>query len=529
MPAKSVEALFQAYKVAKDHMDANRHVYEDALDLVNPFRETFSQHGDSMPTPKTQFDSTAQIAAANFVNTMVNDFTPPFEKWALLKTGPGLPAEQKPAADKILEQINDIIFTYIHSSNFQTIAPQMYWDLGLGTGCTFILETNEENPLRFANAPISDLAIMEGREGKVDMVFKEIDLLANALPSHWGLDAKFSEETKEKIGSRPFEKVRFIEATYYDYKTFSWFYDVIEKKTKHKVLTRQYGEGIAVVPRWMRIPGYWLGVGPFIMALADARTLNTMKEFSLHSGALSTFGAYTVSGNQALNTNNWDIGPMAFLPVERNGGPNGPSILPLPQVGNFQAQEFLMNNLVDQIKQSMFDQRVPESAQPKTAFEFAERLKELQSNIGAAFGPLYYDFVQPMMRRVVDILARRGKFDTVQTSNPELLRNLARLIDNRNIQVQITSPIAQSQGAGEVNKFVQAFTILQQVNPEIAMLSIDTMKLPDWIFDKLGASPSILRPEEERQKIRQQIEQAAQTAANVELQQRQGQIQGPQQ
>jgi hypothetical protein len=295
---------------------------------------------------------------------------------------------------------------------------------------------------------------------------------------------------------------------------FVWRYEVVHQSSKERIVADVYAEEPCFTPRWTKIPGFSYGIGPFVMALADIKTLNKIKEYMLRSAALNIFGVYTVASSGTFNPSSVSLTPGAFIPVERNGGPSGPSISPLPRNGDFQMQQFLVQDLQDSIRKSLLDNRMPvETAQPKTAFEIAERIKEFQQDIGSAFGRGMHEFVQPLFKRILGILERKGLI-----SLPEDFS-----LDNFFYQVAVISPIAKAQGISDVQTFMQNYQMVAGVSPELALASYNIEKLPSWLAEKTGSPAMLLRSDAEADEIKQI---AAQMMAQMMAQQQGGGQQG---
>ena len=298
------------------------------------------------------------------------------------------------------------------------------------------------------------------------------------------------------IEGKPEKMVEVTECFYYDYDDITWRYDVIVEK--ECIYYTEHVEEICLTPRWLKIPGHSYGVGPFVLALADVKTLNKLKEFLLRSAALDVAGVYTITSDGAMNPNTLNIAPNTFIPVERNSGENGPSIQRLDTSANFQLQEYITQGLQDQIRKTLLDNRLPaETAQPKTAFEIAQRMREFQTDIGSAFGRIYFEEIIPTWKRGLSILARRGLIQL-----PEGFT-----IDNLFIQVQVVSPIAQTQQAEEVQKFMQSYQMVATINPQLAMTRYKIEDLPEWLTEMTGTPSKLLRGEAEAGELEKMVAQ----------------------
>lgn len=505
----SIDKIKSRYKKAQAEMDFNRGMFEDAYDYLMPFRNIYNGTQDSHNRPTKQYDSTAMIAANNFVNTMQKNFTPVFTRWAELKAGAGVPENQREQYNKSLSALTDIIFTYMNASNFSTASSEMYFDLGIGTGIMLILEGDEQRPINHVAVPLAQVAIEDGRFGEVGGLYRKSKVKPNLIKHKWR-KAKLNKDLEDLAKEEKQEEVELVEAFYYDYEDLVWYYEVIHFESEHKLLQETSKEAPFVAPRWMKIPGYATGIGVFLQAMADYKTLNKMKELTLQLAALNTFGAYTVAAGGGFNPNTAAVKPASFIPVERNGGPNGPTIAALPRTGDFQVQQFMVEDLKDQIRQVMLDNRLPpESGQARTAFEIAERIKELSTDIGSAYGRIMFEYVIPYFRRVISILDRKGLVELPKGFD----------IDNFFVQVQVVSPIAQQQAMEDVQRMTQAFQMTSGINPELALMSFEVEKVPSWLVEKMGVDAKLLRSEEGKQQLQQAVanmlaqQQAAQQQA----------------
>lgn len=497
-----VDKLLDRAKKGFTELDNNRSLFEDAYEYLLPFKNTFNtqQQGGQKSHNKgnKQYDSTGMTAAANFVNTMQANFTPVFTRWAELKAGPGIPEGQRQSLNKDLAALTDVIFAYLNASNFATASAEMYFDWGIGTGSLWLFEGDEQQPLNFMASPISQMGLVEGKNGTIDLRARKHNVKGRLIVPTWKAIGKvtLNDELKDLIKDKPDGDIELVEVCYYDYDEFVWRYEVIHESSKCRLLEKEYAEEICFTPRYMKIPGFATGIGPFVMAMLDVKTLNKLKEFMLRSAALSIFGVYTVASGGAFNPNTATLNPGTFIPVERNAGPNGPSIAALPRAGDFQIQEFMVNDLKDAIRKTMLDNKLPaDTPQPKTAFEIAQRIKEFQVDIGSAYGRAMFEFVQPLFKRIIAILVKKG---LVQL--PEGFQ-----IDNFFVQVQVVSPIAQTQAMEDVQRLMNNMQMAQAAGgQELVMTAYEIEKLPRYLSEKVGPV-ALLRDDADAAAMQQMI------------------------
>lgn len=491
----SVEKLAGRKQTAFADRDANRNLFEDCYELYSPYRNTLSSSGMTLNKPTKQYDSTAQISAASFVNTIQREFTPPFTKWSMLKAGVGIPEEKRGEVNTILEHVTDVFFSYLNASNFSTASTEMYFEWGIGTGCLWLFEGDQENPFNFVASPISEMGISEGKNGAVDLRVRTRNIKAKLIQEYW---PKAKIPTDIDVKNNPEKMIECDEYFYYDYEELIWRYDVVIQK--ECVFYTTHKEEICFTPRWAKVPSNPYGFGPLIMALADVKTLNVLKEFLLRSAALDVAGVYTITSDGAVNPNTLNIAPNTFIPVERNSGENGPTISRLDTTASFQLQEYITNGLQEQIRKTLLDNRLPaETPQPKTAFEIAQRMREFQTDIGTAYGRGFFEFIQPLWKRGLSILANKGLLDLPKGFT----------IDNLFTQLKVTSPISQTQQAEEVQRFMQSYQMVQMIKPELALTAYKVEDLPAWLTEMTGTPSKLLRSKAEAEQLQTALAQNA--------------------
>lgn len=509
MAQETPEALRKRQEAAQKEADANRPLYEDVYDFIMPFRNRCGRDDKRHATATKQFDSTAQIAAVNFVNKMQSDFTPLNTMWCKLSAGALVEGKERERMNKMLEPLTNTMFAHLHASNFSVASPVSYMDLCVSTMVIFQSESTDKVPFKFSAAPITEVAIEQGAFDDVSACFRQRNLTPRQARATWK-DIKPGELFKEAEQDAPDKEIAFRECVYYDPEDVLWRYEVLqsgEKNETERIVERNTPEQPFYVSPYMQIPGMATGVGPAMLAMADYKTLNKLKELQLRIATLQAFGVYTISDNAAFNPKAVSLSPGAFIPVSSNGGPAGPSIQRLDTGGNFQIQEFLLEDLKSQVRQTMLDNRLPPEFKPGfTAFEIAERLRELQGDIGVAFGRLMRGFITPMFKRSLGIMSRRGIFDL-----PEWFE-----IDHLGIGIEMLTPLAQQEQMKELERGLQAIQMTKGISPELAMMSFDLEKLPGYIVEKIGASSEILTSEEKRAQIQKM---AAQLVAQQQQQQ----------
>lgn len=482
-----------------------RDLYESAYEIALPQRNLFTDYSKGAKKMSGVYTSDGMEAVNTFVNIMQSTLTPSFTRWADIKAGTLIPEELEDSVNEMLEEVNKTVFGTIDASNFNTAIAEFYYDLSVGTGCMLVLEgATDENPIDFVTVPIAHVALEEGPSGTIDGIYRKHKLAGRLITEQWK-DAKLPAKLTESIANKPEVEVELNEVTYKDYKTGKWCYEVFCDKYDDKIVERIIESNPWVIARWSKVAGEAYGRGPLLQALPDLKTLNILREYGLRAYALNAIGVYTVADEDAVNSNNIILEPGAFISVERNSGPNGPSIAALPQVGNFQIQEYEQQSLKDSINRLMLNNRLPSDAGPvRSATEIAERVKDNSVDIGAAYGRLVYELVQSLIKRIIDVMMSKGLI----TLDAKFSK-----IDNLFAKIIILSPAAKRQRYEDVQSVVQSLQILFGISPETAMTVFNMDKVGKYIAEQGGVPAQLLNNEEEAMQVKQQMQEAAAAAA----------------
>jgi hypothetical protein len=493
-------------------MQQYRSIYQSAYEMFLPERNTYTESSEGARKALKVYDSAPLSAADGFVRNMIAALTPPFQRWAQLKSGPFLKLEGniRGQVDKALESVTDVVFKALDASNFHTAVGEFYYDLMVGTAAMIVREGDFANPLIFEVAPVSSIALEEGANGLVDTIFRKFCLKAGAIKEQWK-DAKIPEALAEIVKEKPETNVDLVECTYR--MNGRVYYDLIwsgnaSNDEAQRIVEREYKTMPWLVVRWSKIAGELLGRGPAIKALPDAQTLNKFKEFALTSAAWQVMPVWLATSDAELNPSTLQIKPPMIIPVGRTGGPAGPSIQRLDVGGNYTMQTDITDRLTMQIKELLIDRRLPPDAGPvRSATEIMQRIKELQFDIGAAFGRLMYEFINPLFERVLDILSRLGHI--------KLPKQLSR-IDNFNVAIQVLSPIAREQQLQDVDALVKAFEVTRAIDQQAAAREYKLEEVASYVADNMGVLQRLRRDQAEKEDYDKKMAQMAAMAAMMQ-------------
>jgi hypothetical protein len=480
-----------------------RSLYQDCYEFALPQRNLYdgAYEGGVGGAKKMQrvFDSTAIYATQRFANRLQSGLFPPYGRWMRLEPGVDIPVDRRIEAQAALDIYSEKFFSILRQSNFDLAMGEFLLDLCVGTAAMLVQPGTPEQPITFVPVPEYLIAFEEGSDGVPDNVFRKVKMKAESITATWP-DADLTPTLKRLIAEKPTEEVDLLEATMWHAKEGAWHYCVVASKDKDRIVYREMRFSPWIISRYMKLSGETYGRGPLVTALPDIKTLNKVKELILKNASLSIQGVYTAADDGVLNPQTVRIVPGAIIPVARNGGPQGDSLKPLARAGDFNVAQLVVQDLVMGIKKILLDDSLPpDNMSARSATEIAERMKELATNLGAAFGRLITETMVPIVAKTLAIMDQEGLID------------LPLRVNGLEIRVVPISPIAQAQAMGDVEKTLQWAQIAAQMGPEAAA-SVKTGELVDYMADMMGVPARVRATPQEREAALERMQQQQQAA-----------------
>jgi hypothetical protein len=258
--------------------------------------------------------------------------------------------------------------------------------------------------------------------------------------------------------------------------------------------------------RWSKCAGEVYGRGPLINALSAIKTTNLTIELILENAQMSIAGIYQVDDDGVINPDTINLVPGSIIPKAM--GSQG--LQPLQAAGNFDVAQLVLSDMRLNIKRALYSDMLgnPDKT-PASATEVAERMADLSRRIGAAFGRLQAELVQPVLQRVIYILKKQGRIEVPQ-------------VNGREIKIRSSSPLAQAQSNQDIGTVARFLELIGGTfGPEMLQILIDSEETAVHLAKKFGVPESLIRDEEERKAMTAMAQQMAQQ----QMAQQQGQPQ----
>jgi hypothetical protein len=228
-------------------------------------------------------------------------------------------------------------------------------------------------------------------------------------------------------------------------------------------------------------------------ALPDIKTANEVVKFVLKNAEKEIAGVYTAVDDGVLNPWTINLSPGSVVPVGQQG-----SLQPLVSGGNFNVSELILGDLRDNIRKALYhDQLGPIAGPTKSATEIGIRQQELMSDIGSSFGRLQLEFINKLIKRAYYILEKAKKVAPIK-------------VGDQTVEIKVISPLAQQQDMDEVNKLAQFVQFAGMVGPEAMQIGLNLEAFPEHIAKLLGVDKSLIRDQEDRDAMKQEMQAQAQ-------------------
>lgn len=493
---RTVDQVIKRCKKAWDDKGTFGSLYDDAYNYALPNRNPFSGQSNGSERQAQLYDNTLQQATIDLASMMQSVFAKPGTKWAMLKPGPLIQkgSQQYVQSYEQLRYINDLIFSGIMNSNFDSAMGEFLLDFLFGTGVMLPMDGGDRKHLAFVTIPLNEVALEEGPFSDIAGVYRNFTKSCGSIKAMWP-DMKKPTNWDSYSKLNPDKKIKLLEATYFDYEEDMYKYDVLMLNYEgHHTTTagtfivrRSYKIQPFIVTRWIKASGEVWGRGPILFNLPTAKTANKSKEIELRSASINAAGVYTVRNNGVLNPSNIKVEPGAFIPVMSNGGTMGPDIKSLEFGGNYQFTQLVQRDLQQSIRDGMYSRGLPEYGTVRSATEWIMRAQDLQEKIGAPAGRLDQEFLKPLFRKILDIYNKKGLIDFD-----------INLIDQGIVSVEIVGPLGKAQAMDDIEAIMNWSSSAQQVlGPEKYNARIKSEEVVRELTDKFNVNPDFVKTEEE--------------------------------
>lgn len=494
----SASGLVQRAKALFTDRQPYEAYWDTAYRFMLPERAVFFNKDRNRQDPDSiadeVFDSTAEESAERLANLILARLTPPWQTWFRLVPGDDvLDEDEREAMRAPLQLAAQRMHRALANGNFyQEFQPVLLDRIIGGTGALVGEPGDQDTPIRFRCAPLSETALAEDGQGRVVVIIQcqryTLRELTRAYPDRVPtiLRDQFANAEDKREHMVYHLESREVDGTYSGA-------SVLENGP---TLLAEYTSPVPrrFATRWTKIPGAPYGRGPGLRALSDVRALNKLKEMSLKQALLAVAAPYTVMDDGVLNPHTVLIEPGELIPVASNDL-NNPTIRALDQGADFNVSMFNIEELRNSVKSIfMMDQFGDLNRTPLSATEVMERTRIIAQDLGASIARLQHELLTPVLKATFHQLTVAGLL-------PEGLS-----LDDSALKVEFTSYLAQSQWRSDEEamlEWAQMGASFGQIDPEAGMVP-DLVQLMRDLADLKGIPAKQVRSREQVQQLMQQ-------------------------
>ena len=451
--SKTIEKIVRRCDQIYDDNSNWRNYQEEINTYVIPRKawvNTMKQRGERLKM-NFVFDSTAiralKIMAAGFHSNLTN----PSTKWFNLRTRKVALMENK-EAQLWFKEVEDIIFSTLNSSNFDTTIQEMYLSVGSAGTSAILTQRDAIEKVRFTEIPVGQLAFEEDASGRVNAMYRKFPMTSEQAYDKWGEGAG-SVVLQNIKDEKPGEKVNFIhyvgprdryDPGKIDNLNMPWESVWLEVSKKEKIAESGYKEFPYAVARFYKDSIDPMGYSPSMDVLPDIKLASASVKTMLRAAMKQADPALIAPSKGFVLPLNSNPGAMNY----RDEGTNAEDLSEMPHSGNLPITLEVVQMIQKNIESAFFVplfQALSNITKTMTIPEIQRRIAENMVLLGPTVGRFTQDVLDNVILRVFSILMDDGDLP----EPPEVLQD-------QELDIVYISPLAKAQRETEIYS-IQAF------------------------------------------------------------------------
>lgn len=470
-----IKKLYQMYQQSVQQRSDWESVWQECYAYALPSRQTtFSPNAGKI---SDLYDATALDATDQLAALILSELTPPWIQWFQLNAGEELSSGEKIQIAPTLNKISNTLQSHLDRSNFATEIHQCYLDLiTVGTAC-LLFEQNDigsSSAFKFTAIPLNEICLAEGKNGRLDKVFRSFSLDEESFVSKFGIHKLPKRDKNDKTPLRiiealiPCAKGGYTLTCFLDPNCQSFSGD--NQESPFLLSETHYTTSPFIAFRWLKAPGEIYGRSPVMKALPDIKTANKVVELILKNATIAVTGIWLAEDDGVLNPATINLTPGAIIP--KAVGSKG--LTPLEAPGKFDVSQLVIKDLRERIRHALLGDKLGTvcDEMKMTATEVLERSEEMIRILGATYGRLQSELLTPLIERAICILRKRGEI-------PEIF------LDGHLLNVSYKSPRAKNQAQKEAQNAFAWLSAVSGLGNEV-LSKMNTDEILKWLTEKMG-------------------------------------------
>lgn len=481
MAEHSPEQLRRSLERARERRAPWEQMWRDCYAYALPLRG-YGLGGEFAPAGRFAerlFDGTAPDAVEQLAASLLAELTPPWSRWFGLRPGHDVPPAEEGAFAEELDRIAARVQGHFDRSNFAVEIHQCFLDLAtVGTATLLFREApaGEPSAFRFTAVPAAEMFVEGDANGAVRRLFRVTALTLGAIQALF--PAASLPECGEDGGAD--RRLPVVEAvtSHGDGATYTAFLAAppASGAPDEPLASGRFEQSPFITFRWLKGAGEIYGRSPVMTALPDIKTANKVVELVLKNASIAVTGIWLADDDGVLNPANIRLTPGSIIPK----APGSAGLTPLQAPGRFDVSELMLTDLRARIRHTLLvDRLAPLDGPRMTATEVAERSAQASRLLGAVYGRLQTELLNPLLGRALAVLRRRGEIPALT-------------LDGRVVELQWRSPLARAQAREDVRNTLLWLEQVGRLGP-VAQGVIDPQAAARWLARSLGVPGELVR------------------------------------
>lgn len=496
-------------------------VWKDIRDNELPYDGQFDDDQAGKPSMHDEelYSNITGDCRAIFAAGIMSGLTPPSRKWFRLTLADATISDNN-IVKRVLDQRYDIMEFIFARSNYYNTMHTVYMELPYGQAPMGIFQTGGR--ITFVQYPIGTYALATNARGIVDAFARKVKMTAAQLVGQFGIEncPQHVQEDYRKTGghSEWYTVCWMVEPNRSDaagegnrnmpFKSVYW----VDGANRDEVLAVSGFEEWPIPVARYNVKGLEAyGTGPGWDALPDARMLQKME---YDSAVATELGIKPPLQGPAEIIDTINLYPGSYTPTGDGINPIQPIFKGQLDIGTLDAK---IQRIEDRIKRKfstdLFLMLEQIDRGQMTAQEVIARNQEKMAQLGPVVERLQSEFLDVIIERVYNLLDRNGIF-------PPIPDEVADIMEGQEIKIEYLSPLAQAQKMSGLTAIEQGIAFTGQVAQydQRVLNRVDFSDAVAKYLDRIGVPATMIRSEEEYQKILEEQQKAQEAAAQAAAQ-----------
>ena len=483
MTGLSPEAIRKGFERARERRQPWEPLWRECYAYALPQRGfgLGAEFGVARRPNENLFDGTAPDAVEQMAASLLAELTPPWSQWFSFRPGHDVAADERPAVGLWLEEMAARMRGHFERSNFAVEIHQCFLDLATVGTATLVFQeapVGEPSAFRFAAVPAAEMFIDGDQNGQIRHHYRASSLTPASIRGRYP-DAVLPPWLVEEAERNPDRRHEVIEAVLPEARGHAYAV-LLAHPARDGARDCLLAEGLFehapfLTFRWIKGAGEIYGRSPVMTALPDIKTANKVVELVLKNASIAVTGIWLADDDGVLNPPNIRLVPGSIIPKAVGSA----GLTPLQAPGRFDVSQLVLDDLRARIRHTLLTDRLgPVVSRTMTATEVLERSTEMTRLLGAVFGRLQAELLNPLIERAAAILRRRGELPGF-------------VLDGRTVELQSRAPLARIQAREDVRNVLLWLDSIVRLGPA-ATQHVDIAATARWLGAMLGVPDELV-------------------------------------